>query len=64
MLEGCLTASSEMICTNEKIKRNTQDTNRSWYVPEANVDHTIIGQLTAMNTLDHSAIIPRRNVSF
>ncbi len=29
--------------------------NLSWYVPKANVDHTISGQRTAVSTLDHSA---------
>ncbi len=38
---------------------NTQDTNLSWYVPKANVDHTRSGQGTAVNTLDHSATTPR-----
>ncbi len=37
---------------------NTQDTYLSWYVPKANVDHTISGQGTADNTLDHSATTP------
>ncbi len=48
-----------MKCTNEKMTWNTQDTNLSWYVPKANVDHTISGQGTAISTLDHSATIPR-----
>ncbi len=38
---------------------NNQDTNLSWYVPKANVDHTISGQGTAVSTLDHSATTPR-----
>ncbi len=33
--------------------------NLSSYVPKANVDHTMSGQVTATNTLDHSATIPR-----
>ncbi len=33
---------------------NTQDMNLSWYVPKANVDHTISAQGTADSTLDHS----------
>ncbi len=37
---------------------NNQDTNLSWYVPKANVDHTISGQATADSTLDHSATTP------
>ncbi len=37
---------------------NTQDTNLSWYVPKANVDHTKNGQATADSTLDHSATTP------
>ncbi len=48
---------NEMKCTNEKRTRNTQDTNLSWYVPNANVDHTVRGQGT--NTLDHSTTTPR-----
>ncbi len=42
-------------CTNEKMTWNTQDMNLSWYVPNANVDHTISGWRTAISTLDHSA---------
>ncbi len=38
---------------------NTQDINLSWYVPKANVDHTISGQGTAFSTLDHLATTPR-----
>ncbi len=38
---------------------NTKDMNLSWYVPKANVDHTISGQGTAVSTLDHSATTPR-----
>ncbi len=38
---------------------NIQDTNLSWYVPKANMDHTIRGQGTADSTLDHSASTPR-----
>ncbi len=34
---------------------NTQDTNLSWYLPKAIVDHTINGQGTANSTLDNSA---------
>ncbi len=48
---------NEMKCTNEKMTCNTQDTNLSWYVPKANVDHTIRGQGTSI--LDHSATTPR-----
>ncbi len=44
---------------NEKMTWNTQDTNPSWYVPKANVDHTIGGQGTAFSTLDHSATTQR-----
>ncbi len=33
---------------------NTKDTNLSWYVHKAHVDHTISGQETADSTLDHS----------
>ncbi len=32
---------NEMKSTNEKMTLNTQDMNLSWYVPTANVDHTI-----------------------
>ncbi len=39
---------------------NTQDMNLSWYVPKANVDHTIRGQGTS--TLDHSATTPWANM--
>ncbi len=46
---------TEMKCTNEKRIWNNQDTNLSWYVRKANVDHTISGQETALSTLDHSA---------
>ncbi len=35
--------------------------NLSWYVPKANVDHTINGQGIAVSTLDHSATTPRAN---
>ncbi len=48
--------SNEMKCTNEKMTCNTQDTNLSWYVPKANVDHTIRCHGTI--TLDHSATTP------
>ncbi len=48
----------EMKCTSEKMTWNIQDTNLSWYVPRANVGHTISGQGTAVNTLDHSATTP------
>ncbi len=40
---------------------NTQDTNLSWYVPKANIDHTIRGQGTAVSTSDHSATTPSLN---
>ncbi len=50
---------NEMKCTNEKMTWNTQDTNRSSYVPKANVDHTISGQGTGITTLDYSATTPR-----
>ncbi len=33
--------------------------NLSWYLPKANVDHTISSQGTAMSTLDHLATTPR-----
>ncbi len=33
--------------------------NLSSYVPKANVDHTISGQGTGIDTLDHSATTPR-----
>ncbi len=65
MLKGFLKAyrplkvSNEMKCINEKMTSNTQDMNVSWYVPKANVDHTISGQGTGNSTLDHSATIPR-----
>ncbi len=65
MLKGFLKArrppkvSNEMNCINEKMTWNTQDTNLSWYVPKANVDHTISSQGTAINTLDHSATTQR-----
>ncbi len=39
---------------------NTQDTNLSWYVANANMDHTIHGQRAAVSTLDHSATTPTR----
>ncbi len=45
--------SNEMKYTNEKIIWNTQEMNLSWYVPKANVDHTISSQLTAISSLDH-----------
>ncbi len=54
--------SNKMKCTNQKITWNTQDTNLSWYVPKANVDHTISGQGTVISTLDHSATIPRAKI--
>ncbi len=47
-----------MKCTNEKMTWNTQDKNLSWYVPKANVDHTISNQWIAISTLDHSATTP------
>ncbi len=36
----------------------------SWYVPKANVDHTIRGQETAaaINTLDHLATTPNYSI--
>ncbi len=61
MLKGFLKAlrppkvSNEMNYINEKMTWNTQDTNLSWYVPNANMYHTINGQITAISTLDHSA---------
>ncbi len=48
-----------MKCTNEKMTWNIQDMNLSWYVPKANVDHTINWQGTAVSTLDLSATTPR-----
>ncbi len=51
--------SNEMKCTNEKMTWHTQDTNLSWYMAKANVDHTISGQRTVISTLDHSATTPR-----
>ncbi len=51
--------SNETKCTNEKMTWNTQDTNLSSYVPKTNVDHTISGQETGINILDHSAITQR-----
>ncbi len=53
-----------MKCTNEKMTWNTQDTNLSWYLPKANVDHTISGQGTSDSTLDHSATTPRATMFF
>ncbi len=50
-------SANEIKCTNEKMTCNTQDINLSWYVPKANVDHTVRGQGTS--TLDHSATTPR-----
>ncbi len=41
---------------------NTQDMNLRWYIPKANVDHTISGQGTAVSTLDHSATTPKFNM--
>ncbi len=38
---------------------NTQDTNVSWYISTANVDHTISGQWTAISILDHLVTTPR-----
>ncbi len=46
--------SNEMKYTNTKMTCNTQDTNQSSYVPNANVDHTISGQGTGINTLDRT----------
>ncbi len=54
---------SEMKCIKEKMTWNTQDTNLSWYVPKADMDHTISGQGTAVSTLDHSATTPRAKFS-
>ncbi len=51
--------SNEIKCTIENMTWNTQDTNLSWYVPKANVDHTISDQGTAISTLDLSATTPR-----
>ncbi len=67
MLKGFLKArrppkmSNKIKYTNEKMTRNTHDTNLSSYVPKAkaNVDHTISGQGTGISTLDHSATTPR-----
>ncbi len=39
--------------------KSTWNTILSWYVPKANVDHTISGQGTAISTLDHLATTPR-----
>ncbi len=39
-------------------KSNAQDTNLSWYVHMANVDHAKV-EGTATNTLNHSATTPR-----
>ncbi len=61
MLTGFLNARrppkvlNEMKCTNEKMTRNSQDTNLS----KANVDHTISRQGTGISTLDNSATTPR-----
>ncbi len=38
--------------------------NLSWYVPKANVVYAIIGQGTAVSTLDHSATTPRAKLNF
>ncbi len=46
-------------CVNEKMIWNTQDTNLSCYMPKANLGHTVLGQGTAISTLDHSATTPR-----
>ncbi len=35
--------SNEMKYTDEKMTWNTKDMNLSWYVPKANVDHTVSG---------------------
>ncbi len=60
--------SNEIKCTNERMTWNTQDTNLSWYMPKANVDHTISGQGTAISNLDHSTTTLRvyimENISF
>ncbi len=53
-----------MKCTNEKMTWNTEDTNLSWYVPKANVDHTISGQGTAVSTLSHLATTTRMSIRF
>ncbi len=36
-----VTQNVQMKCANEKMTWNIQDTNLSWYVPKAGVDHTI-----------------------
>ncbi len=65
MLNGFLKASrppnvsNELKSTNEKVTWNTQDTNLSSYVLNANVDHTITGEGTAISALKHSATTPR-----
>ncbi len=53
----------EMKYTNEKMTWNSHDTNLSWYVPKANVDHTISGQGTAISTLDNSITTPRASAT-
>ncbi len=64
MLEGFLKArrspkvSNEMKWTNKKMTWTTQDTNLSWYVAKANMDHMISFQGTAISTLDHLATTP------
>ncbi len=37
--------------------------NLSWYVPKTNVYHAIRDQGTAISTLDHSATIPKANLT-
>ncbi len=71
MLKGFLKAcrppkvSNEMKCTNEKMKWNTEDTNLSIYVSNADVDRTInSGQGTGINTLNHSATTPHLTCSW
>ncbi len=70
MLKGFLKASrppkvsNEMKCTNEKMTRNTQDTNLSSYVPKANVDQIVSGQGTGISSLDHLATTPRASAEF
>ncbi len=63
MLKGFLKAlrppkvSNGMKCTNDKMTCNTQDMNLSWYVPKANVDHTVRGQ--GISTFDNTVTTPR-----
>ncbi len=59
MLEDFLKAhrppkvSSEMKCINKNMTWNTQDTNLNWYVPKANVVHTISGCYQHLRPLSH-----------